>query len=218
MPVTKYFAKVWSSPKQKEQIFFRVDPTTQRPLRVGCICYIKPVIIPPPPPPIINFDNCTATSYPSSNISTITVSWFPVVGATSYKVFYSFQSSTDGLQDDTLSGNPLSVLRSNSRFFDGGDSGPINTLTFTQEITDNTHGKVSAYVFAYNGTTRSAFPVSKVTAINQTMYLDRTTKDTYTLSDSTLIYDATSARYVDDNTLMFDTGSNEATISSKAFT
>ena len=38
MPVTKYFAKVWSSPKQKEQIFFRVDPTTQRPLRV-CIKY-----------------------------------------------------------------------------------------------------------------------------------------------------------------------------------
>ena len=39
MPVTKYFPKVWSSPKQKEQILFRVDPTTQRPLR---LCTIKP--------------------------------------------------------------------------------------------------------------------------------------------------------------------------------
>lgn len=44
MPVTKYFPRVWSSPKQKEQIFFKCDPALQRPLRVGCIC-------PPPPPP-----------------------------------------------------------------------------------------------------------------------------------------------------------------------
>jgi len=43
MPVTKYFPRIHSSPKQKEQIFFRVDPTTQRPLR---ICFHKSSSIP----------------------------------------------------------------------------------------------------------------------------------------------------------------------------
>lgn len=47
MPVTAYFPRVWSSPKQKEQILFRVDPTTQRPLR---LCIIKPQQIPPSGP------------------------------------------------------------------------------------------------------------------------------------------------------------------------
>lgn len=42
MPVTKYFTRIWSSPKQKEQIFFKCDPALQRPLRVGCSSKIKP--------------------------------------------------------------------------------------------------------------------------------------------------------------------------------
>jgi hypothetical protein len=37
MPVTKHYRQVWSSPKQKEQVFFKCDPTLQRPLRV-CVC------------------------------------------------------------------------------------------------------------------------------------------------------------------------------------
>ena len=38
MPVTKYFAKVWSHPKQKEQILVKYDPAAQRTFRVGCMC------------------------------------------------------------------------------------------------------------------------------------------------------------------------------------
>lgn len=81
MPVTKYFAKVWSSPKQKEQIFFRVDPTTQRPLRVGCI----KCICPPNDTVITNFTAGVAngpTIYDGYNV--IPLSWDPVDGATSY--------------------------------------------------------------------------------------------------------------------------------------
>jgi internalin A len=48
MPVTKYFPRIWSSPKQKEQIFFKCDPALQRPLRVGCC---KNRIIAPAPSP-----------------------------------------------------------------------------------------------------------------------------------------------------------------------
>lgn len=36
MPVTKYFPRIHSSSKQKEQIFFKCDPVLQRSLRVGC--------------------------------------------------------------------------------------------------------------------------------------------------------------------------------------
>lgn len=41
MPVTKYFAKVWSSPKQKDQILLKYDPAAQRTVRVGCKCNLK---------------------------------------------------------------------------------------------------------------------------------------------------------------------------------
>ena len=41
MPVTKYFPRIWSSPKQKEQVFFRWDPASQRPLRVGCCIKLR---------------------------------------------------------------------------------------------------------------------------------------------------------------------------------
>ena len=47
MPVTKYFPRIWSSPKQKEQIFFKWDPTSQRPIRVGCCKTIAKNVIPP---------------------------------------------------------------------------------------------------------------------------------------------------------------------------
>ena len=47
MPVTKHYRQVWSSPKQKEQIFFKCDPALQRPLRVGCCKTIAKNVIPP---------------------------------------------------------------------------------------------------------------------------------------------------------------------------
>ena len=59
MPVTKYFPRIWSSPKQKEQIFFKCDPTLQRPLRVGCICPPPPP--PPPPPPALYISTFLST-------------------------------------------------------------------------------------------------------------------------------------------------------------
>ena len=66
MPVTKYFPRIHSSPKQKEQILFRCDPTLQRPLRI-CICR------PPPFSPTYLFNNgsilSTGSRYSSQVIS-----------------------------------------------------------------------------------------------------------------------------------------------------
>ena len=55
MPVTKYFARVWSSPKQKEQILFKTDPVLQRPIRIGC-CRTSIYV---PPVTSYNFNNWT---------------------------------------------------------------------------------------------------------------------------------------------------------------
>jgi hypothetical protein len=38
MPVTGRYPIIYKGNKQSEQIFFKWDPTSQRPLRVGCIC------------------------------------------------------------------------------------------------------------------------------------------------------------------------------------
>jgi len=53
MPVTKYFGRVWSSPKQKEQILFKFDPALQRPIRVGCCRSIILDVAPPIAPPVV---------------------------------------------------------------------------------------------------------------------------------------------------------------------
>lgn len=72
MPVTKYFPRIWSSPKQKEQIFFKCDPTLQRPLRV-CVCKsttlasTDPIVPITPTGPKVTAYNISGTKFASGN-------------------------------------------------------------------------------------------------------------------------------------------------------
>ena len=81
MPVTKYFAKVWSSPKQKEQILFRVDPTTQRPLR---ICFRTP------PPSVSNI----LLSFTNENQEGLTLTFNDTISEDVTIVFYDDKGSS----------------------------------------------------------------------------------------------------------------------------
>ena len=40
MPVTKHYRQYYAGTKTKEQTFFRWDPKSQRPLRIGC-CIVR---------------------------------------------------------------------------------------------------------------------------------------------------------------------------------
>jgi len=138
------------------------------------------------PAPIIDFANCTATSDINHIVTSVTVAWLAVPGATSYKVFYTNNSqhvTTSSIENDIPHKSGTTPL------FNQGDSGEISgnqlhTTTYFDSARLNAATRMGAYVFAYKGSKRSAFPpvmlnvvaVDSLDLTSKNIYLDRTRK------------------------------------------
>ena len=130
MPVTKYFARVWSSPKQKEQILFKTDPVLQRPIRVGC-CRTSIYV---PPVTSYNFNIWTAASGTTFTTSGNGVAygndkWVAVGSGSGAKILYS----DDGITWSAASGATFTTSGNDVAYADGkwvavGGNSPGSTI------------------------------------------------------------------------------------------
>ena len=102
------------------------------------------------PAPTIDWDNS------SNNGGNITIAWFPVTGATSYKIFD--RSSKKPYVNKYTINDTIVLNRSlTAQFFDY-DSGPIMGTSFSFGI----GSFKNIFIFAYNNTTRSDFPTRQI--------------------------------------------------------
>jgi hypothetical protein len=110
-----------------------------------------------------NYDDSSYTNFYKYTIQTFTVAWFPVSNATYYQVFIIENGSTAFVLN-TTSMAPLYDISftgySQTPFFTlQSDPLPPDQLSYTFEYPyPSTSHKINAFVFAYAGEIRSAFP------------------------------------------------------------
>ena len=136
MPVTKYFARVWSSPKQKEQILFKTDPVLQRPIRVGC-CRTSIYV---PPVTSYNFNIWTAASGTTFTTSGNGVAYgndkWVAVGSGTNKILYSDDGTTwTAASGATFSNSGLGVAYGNDKWVAVGSGSGAKILYSDDGIT-----------------------------------------------------------------------------------